>query len=327
MGNTEFDMERLRYHSIIIMTDADVDGSHIRTLLLTFFFRHLRPLIERGHIYIAQPPLYKINKGKQHQYLKDDEALTNYLTQAALEDASLYPNPDAPPIQGAQLESLVKEYRKAMATAERLSRVYPREVLVRMPFVDALTTEQLANRPVVESWCSQIAEQLMAYTTSSRRYEVVATENRERHIYLPEIRVISHGVPTTYRINRDFFESGEYRAIVSLGKQINGLLEPGAYVTRGDKPLHTRSFEEALNWLMSESKKGHVIQRYKGLGEMNPEQLWETTMDPSSRRMLQVSIEDAVAADQMFTTLMGDQVEPRRVFIESNALSVANLDV
>jgi len=327
IGNTEFDIEKLRYHSIIIMTDADVDGSHIRTLLLTFFFRHLRLLVERGHIFIAQPPLYKISKGKQHQYLKDDEALTNYLTQAALEGASLYPSADAPPIQGAQLESLVNEYRKAMATADRLSRVYPREALVRMPFVDTLAADQLSKRSAVETWCKQMAAQLEIYTTSSRRYEVIAIENKERHIYLPEIRVISHGVPVIYRINRDFFESGEYRAIISLGKQLNGLLEEGAYVLRGEKTLQTRSFEEALNWLMAESKKGHAIQRYKGLGEMNPEQLWETTMDPASRRMLQVSIEDAIAADQMFTTLMGDQVEPRRAFIELNALSVANLDI
>jgi len=327
IGSTEFDIEKLRYHSIIIMTDADVDGSHIRTLLLTFFFRHLRPLVERGHIFIAQPPLYKISKGKQHQYLKDDEALTNYLTQAALEGASLYPGASTPPIQGTQLESLVREYRRAMATADRLSRVYPREVLVRMPFVIALTAEQLVDRQKVEVWCKQMLAELGVYMTSARRYEVVAIENRERHIYLPEVRVISHGVSVVYRINRDFFESGEYRAIVNLGKQLSGLLEDGAYIARAEKTLQTNSFEEALNWLMAESKKGHAIQRYKGLGEMNPEQLWETTMDPGTRRMLQVTIEDAIAADQMFTTLMGDQVEPRRAFIEANALSVANLDI
>lgn len=327
IGNTEFDIEKTRYHSIIIMTDADVDGSHIRTLLLTFFFRHLKPLIERGYIYIAQPPLYKISKGKQHQYLKDDEALTNYLTRAALDEASLYTNAEAPPIRGTQLEGLVNEYRKVMANADRLSRVYPREALARMPYVDPIDTGQLADLPAVEAWCRQMASEMERYATPSRQYEVLAVENLERHIYLPEIRITTHGVPTLYKINRDFFESGEYRAITTLGKQLNGLLEAGAYVARGEKTLATRSFEDALEWLMAESKKGHGIQRYKGLGEMNPEQLWETTMDPSTRRMLQVSIADAIAADQMFTTLMGDQVEPRRAFIEMNALSVANLDV
>jgi DNA gyrase subunit B len=196
-----------------------------------------------------------------------------------------------------------------------------------MLYVEQLDTEQLANRLAVERWCKQMASEMERYATPSRLYAVSAVENLERHIYLPEIRITTHGVPITYKMNRDFFESGEYRAITSLGKQLSGLLETGAYVRRGEKTLQTRSFEEALDWLMAESKKGHAIQRYKGLGEMNPEQLWETTMDPSTRRMLQVSIADAIAADQMFTTLMGDQVEPRRLFIESNALSVANLDV
>lgn len=327
IGNTEFDIEKLRYHSVIIMTDADVDGSHIRTLLLTFFFRHLRPLIERGHIYIAQPPLYKISKGKQHQYLKDDEALTNYLTQAALEEASLQVNPDAPPIQGAQLESLVKEYRGVMATISRLSRLYPEEALRNMFYMETLSLEGLADQKRVSEWCAALQARMESQAAAARRYEVNPIENKERHIYLPEIRVISHGIPVIYRVQRDFFESGEYRSITALGKQLNNLLEAGAYVKRGEKILQTTSFEAALEWLMAESRKGHSIQRYKGLGEMNPEQLWETTMDPSSRRMLQVTIEDAIAADQMFTTLMGDQVEPRREFIELNALSVANLDI
>jgi DNA gyrase subunit B len=327
IGNTEFDIEKLRYHSVIIMTDADVDGSHIRTLLLTFFFRHLRPLIERGHIYIAQPPLYKISKGKQHQYLKDDEALTNYLTQAALEETMKRVNSDAPSIQGPQLEALVKEYRSVMATIKRLSRLYPEEALRNMFYMETLSLEGLADQKRVSEWCTALQARMESQAAAARRYEVNPIENKERHIYLPEIRVISHGVPVIYRVQRDFFESGEYRAIASLGKQLNNLLEAGAYVKRGEKVFETSSFESALEWLMAESKKGHNIQRYKGLGEMNPEQLWETTMDPSTRRMLQVTIEDAVAADQMFTTLMGDQVEPRREFIELNALSVANLDI
>ena len=327
IGNTEFDIEKLRYHSIIIMTDADVDGSHIRTLLLTFFFRHLPLLIERGHIYIAQPPLYKISKGKQHQYLKDDDALNSYLTQAALEEASLHVNSSAPPIHGQQLQSLVDSYRKVVAITERLARVYPKEALASMLYVNELTQEQLVKETVVAQWCEALSQILGRYASSAKRYEVKVVENRERHVYLPEIHVISHGVPIIYRINMDFFASAEYKAISSTGKQIKDLLEPSAYMRRGEKVFASTSFEQMLDWLMAEARKGHNIQRYKGLGEMNPEQLWETTMDPATRRMLQVTIEDAVAADQMFTTLMGDQVEPRRDFIEANALSVANLDI
>ncbi len=326
IGKTEFDLEKLRYHSIIIMTDADVDGSHIRTLLLTFFFRHLPELIEKGHIYIAQPPLYKISKGKQHQYLKDDEALTNYLTQAALENASLHVNKDAPALAGEGLESLVREYRKVMAITERLSRLYLQEALINMIYLPELVADDLADEAKVASWCELLLARLEG-SGSSHRYEVRAKEDTERHIYLPEVRVTAHGVPTDYNFSQDFFSSGEYEAIVSLGKQLMGLLEEGAYIQRGEKTCETTSFAEALDWLMTESRKGHNIQRYKGLGEMNPDQLWETTMDPDVRRMLQVTVEDAIAADQMFTTLMGDQVEPRREFIEDNALSVANLDI
>jgi len=328
IGKTEFDIEKLRYHSVIIMTDADVDGSHIRTLLLTFFFRHLPELLERGHIFIAQPPLYKVSKGKQHQYLKDEQALTNYLTQAALESSSLHSNKDAPGISGEGLQSLVEEYRRVIAITERLSRLYPQEALLQMIYLSELEADQLKDESKVSEWSQRLQASLEESNPStSHRYEVFAKEDKERHIYLPEIRVTAHGVPSAYRFNQDFFNSGEYEAIVALGKKLLGLLEDSAYVKRGDKTLETTSFAEALDWLMTESRKGHGIQRYKGLGEMNPDQLWETTMDPETRRMLQVTIEDAIAADQMFTTLMGDQVEPRRDFIESNALSVANLDV
>ena len=330
IGNNEFDIEKLRYHNVIIMTDADVDGSHIRTLLLTFFFRHLPLLVERGHIYIAQPPLYKISKGKQHQYLKDDEALTNYLTQSALDNATLYVNADAPGLSGESLENLVKEYRKVIAITDRLSRLYPQEALVNLIDSPELQEDDLKDQSKVSAWCEELQKLLQDQAgggSSSHRYEISAVEDEERHIYYPEIQVTAHGVPTKYPMKKDFFESGEYKAIVALASQLKGLLEESAFIQRGEKSLETQSFAEALDWLMAEAKKGHNIQRYKGLGEMNPEQLWETTMDPETRRMLQVSVEDAIAADQMFTTLMGDQVEPRRDFIEQNALSVANLDV
>ncbi|MDO3381675.1 DNA topoisomerase (ATP-hydrolyzing) subunit B [Gilvimarinus algae] len=328
IGKTEFDPEKLRYHSIIIMTDADVDGSHIRTLLLTFFFRQMRELIERGHVYIAQPPLYKIAKGKHEQYLKDEAARIAFITQAALDGASLHVNANAPGIAGESLEALVTEYRGVMDTIERLSRLYPAEVLEQMIYMPALAKEDLANSEAMQTWCEQLADRFhSSHRAGADRYEITVREDHERHLFLPHVEIIEHGVAKEYPFNHDFFASGEYRTITGLGKQLENLLEEGAYIKRGEKTQEVSSFDESLEWLMKEATRGYSIQRYKGLGEMNPEQLWETTMNPESRRMLKVSIQDAIAADQIFTTLMGDQVEPRREFIESNALAVANLDV
>jgi len=328
IGNSEFDPDKLRYHSIIIMTDADVDGSHIRTLLLTFFFRQMRELVERGHIFIAQPPLYKISKGKQEQYLKDDEALTQFLTQAALDGSMLHTSPSDPGIGGTGLESLVKDYRAVMATIERLARLYPTEVLEQLIYLPPLNEEDLKDKEAMVAWADKLMARLdTGNTTGSHRYEVIIEEDSERHLQLPLIRITAHGVPTDYPIAHNFFQSGEYKSIVHLGNQLNGLLEEGAYMSRGERQREVETFKEALEWLMTDSRRGYSIQRYKGLGEMNPEQLWETTMDPEARRMLQVTIEDAISADQIFTTLMGDQVEPRREFIETNALAVENLDV
>ncbi len=328
IGTSEFNPEKLRYHSIIIMTDADVDGSHIRTLLLTFFFRQMRELVERGHIYIAQPPLYKISKGKQEQYLKDDEALTSYLTQAALEGSSLHVNADAPGIGGEGLAKLVEEYRGVMATIDRLSRLYPPETLEQMIYLPALTQQDLLDATKVEGWCEQLLSALPQNNGSgSHRYEVSVQEDSERHLFLPQVEITAHGVPVNHVYNHEFFASSEYGDIVHLGQELKDLLEEGAYVLRGERRKEVETFKGALEWLMTESKRGYHIQRYKGLGEMNADQLAETTMDFETRRMLQVTIQDAIAADQIFTTLMGDQVEPRRDFIETNALAVANLDV
>ena len=328
IGAEEFNPEKLRYHTVLIMTDADVDGSHIRTLLLTFFFRQMRELIEAGHIYIAQPPLYKISKGKQEQYLKDDQALTDFLTQTALEGSSLYVNPDAPGISDTALESLVSEYRRTMSIIERMSRVYPQEVLEALVYLPEFSLDSLQDKGVVEGWCAQLATSLeQGYASGSHRYRVFAQEDAERHQFLPCVEITAHGVSDNHLFNKDFFSSGEYRVIVGLGQKLQGLIEPGAYIQRGERTKEVSSFTEVLEWLMAESRRGYNIQRYKGLGEMNPEQLWETTMNPDTRRMLKVTIEDAIAADQMFTTLMGDQVEPRREFIETNALAVTNLDV
>jgi DNA gyrase subunit B len=328
IGKSEFNPNKLRYHHIIIMTDADVDGAHIRTLLLTFFFRQMPELIERGHIYIAQPPLYKISKGKQEQYLKDEAALTQFLTNAALEGSSLHVNPQAPGLSGGSLEGLVREYRAVMATIDRLSRLYPQEVLRSMVHLPSLKAEDLAEQEKMHSWCKAL-QQLLAEEGSGggRRHQVTLAHNQERNLYLPHIQVVAHGVTNDYQVSHEFFESAEYRSICALGEKLQDLLEEGAYIQRGDKQQPVDSFPQALEWLMGESRRGYSVQRYKGLGEMNPEQLWDTTMNPETRRMLRVTVEDAIAADHIFTTLMGDQVEPRREFIESNALAVENLDV
>ncbi|ODS24390.1 DNA gyrase subunit B [Candidatus Endobugula sertula] len=328
IGVQEFDPDKLRYHRVIIMTDADVDGSHIRTLLLTFFFRQTRELVERGHIYIAQPPLYKISKGKQEQYLKDDQALTDFLTSAALDGGQVFTNPTSPPISGHALESLVKDYRQVIAIIERLSRLYPAEVLEQMIYISPLSTQQLADQKSVQQWSEELSMVLQDLETNgSSRYIVTVKEDLERHLFLPHIEILAHGLSHEYPFSHDFFDSGEYQLIISLGNKLNGLIEEDGKAQRGEREQTVSSFKEALEWLMTESSRGYNIQRYKGLGEMNPDQLWETTMDPETRSMLQVSIEDAIAADQIFTTLMGDSVEPRRDFIETNALTVANLDV
>ncbi len=327
IGKDEFDINKCRYHRIIIMTDADVDGSHIRTLLLTFFFRQMPQIIENGYVYIAQPPLYKIKKGKQEQYLKDDSALDAHLTQAALEDASLHVNAEAPGISGVSLEELVRAYRGVFNRIDRLSRLYPPLLLEHLIYSTHLTEEQLKDEAAVAAWNQALEARLKQHCAPSERYEVSVTEDKERKLWLPRVMQIAHGVPHEYALSREFFLSEDYAAIVSLGGRLRGLLEEGAYMRRGDKTRAITDFKDGLDWLLAESRKGHTIQRYKGLGEMNPEQLWETTMDPNSRRMLRVSIEDAIAADQIFTTLMGDQVEPRRDFIETNALNVSNLDI
>jgi DNA gyrase subunit B len=254
-------------------------------------------------------------------------ALMEYLTQKALESATLHVNPVAPALQGAALESLVNEFRLVGSLIERMSLVYPLEVLETLIYTTGLNDDLLKNSDEVASWCGELQKNLEKIDSGTHRYQVSVTEDKERNVFLPRVEITAHGVPHHHTLSRDFFTSAEYSAIVTLGKTLIGLIEEGAYVQRGERQQLVDSFKQALDWLMSESRRGINTQRYKGLGEMNPEQLWETTMDPESRRMLVVTIEDAIAADQMFTTLMGDQVEPRRDFIETNALSVVNLDI
>ncbi|OPX55699.1 DNA gyrase subunit B [Oceanospirillum multiglobuliferum] len=329
IGREEFNPDKLRYHSIIIMTDADVDGSHIRTLLLTFFFRQMPELIERGHIFIAQPPLYKIKRGKHEQYLKDEPALDEYLTQTALDGAALYVNPEAPGIGGESLGQLVSDFRDVQRRIQRLNRVYPVTIMQQLIDMPVMDEAGLTDQNQVQAWVDQLQSVLEvgAGRHPAMRFEWRVVLDQERSVYLPEVTVVAHGVPTEYRFALDFFKSQDYKAIAKLARNLDGLLEEGAFIQRGERKKEVAHFTDVLDWLVNEAKRGFSIQRYKGLGEMNPDQLWETTMNQESRRMLRVTIEDAIAADQIFTTLMGDDVEPRRDFIETNALTVANLDV
>jgi DNA gyrase subunit B len=322
IGREEFNPDKLRYHRVIIMTDADVDGSHIRTLLLTFFFRQMPELLERGHIYIAQPPLYKVRKGKQERYVKDDEELDGYFLQLALEDAQLFVNPEAPAIEAEALERLAKEFRSLRVRLEKLARIYPPLVTEALIDVPALDLDMLRQETVMKSWSERLLTRLGPESKA-----VTLELDPEHQTYCPCAELRIRGMTRKVQLSHSFFLSAEYRAIAAMSQQLEGFLEAGAIIQRGDKTQAVERFSEVVDWLLAEARRGVDIQRYKGLGEMNPDQLWETTMDPNVRRMLQVTVDDAIGADRMFTTLMGDQVEPRREFIEANALSVVNLDV
>ncbi len=327
IGKEEFDPDKLRYHRIIIMTDADVDGSHIRTLLLTFFYRQMHELVERGHIYIAQPPLYKIKKGKQEQYVKDDDELNRHLLQLAIEDAGLFVEESTPAIKGQALEELAKEYVVISNIIKRLSRRYDEEIFEAMLFTSAgLSNTETLGEESAKAWLEKSCAFINEKFNGTRHYQS-QSQQLDGDDWAIKITRRMHGVDHDFILNNDFFASPEIQSLLSLNQKLDGLLNTESYIQRGERRQYVSRFDKVMEWLMKEGQRGLNIQRYKGLGEMNPEQLWETTMDPESRRMLQVTIEDAYQADEIFTTLMGDQVEPRREFIENNALNVANLDV
>jgi DNA gyrase subunit B len=319
IGKDEYNPDRLRYHRIIIMTDADVDGSHIRTLLLTFFYRQMPELIERGHIYIAQPPLYKIKLGRHETYLRDDHELKQFLLKQALADAALYPSAEADALPPAAFQRLAEQYLLAEAVIDRLSRGVDREALRAL--LKGVTLD-LSSRAAAE----ESARVLAAAVDDPALAVEVGVDEATEALRLTIVRR-ERGVVRASSIDQEFLQSGDCAQIRGTAQALSGLLHKGAYVARGEHKRAVADFREAIDWLLAEVRAHASIQRYKGLGEMNPEQLWETTMDPAKRRLLKAQIEDSITADEIFTTLMGDQVEPRRAFIEENALGVRNLDV
>jgi len=324
IGKDELDLAKLRYHRIIVMTDADVDGSHIRTLLLTFFYRQIPELIERGHVYIAQPPLYKVKKGKSETYVKDDAELNALLLKSALEDAELHVTADAEAMPSTALDTLAQKYMELQAAARRAARRYDQHVLEQMLHLPELAAAEREDETRLMAWGTQLEALLNTGQPAGRTYRITLQPGTPPHLVVARTE---HGVTVEKHLHREFFNSSEYRRIAELARTLAGLFGAGAYVKRGDARQEVTSFREAIHWLLDQARKGQYIQRYKGLGEMNPEQLWDTTINPASRRLVQVKIEDALGADEIFSTLMGDQVEPRREFIERNALSATNLDV
>ena len=374
IGPDEYNPDKVRYHKIIIMTDADVDGSHIRTLLLTFFFRQTPELIERGYVYIAQPPLYKVKKGRQELYLKDDEALKAYLLSSTIDNTKLHVSEDAPAITGQALETLLNDYNQTQLIKARLQIRFPATLLDALTHTPKLSTDMSFDKSVMEEWAAKLQTQLTHFGSElSPEIELVnihepvtaatdavtadllgmkpqveptptldgvtdsdfASESgmlSNKAQWLPRVTIYVHQLAHHYLLDASFINSGEYSKLLRLSSEWNTLLEDSAFIRREatagtTKDIPVRDFDYLWQEMMLDARRGLAIQRYKGLGEMNADQLWDTTMDPENRRMLRVTIEDAIAADHMFTCLMGDHVEPRRIFIEENALTVSNLDI
>ena len=364
IGPDEYNPDKVRYHKIIIMTDADVDGSHIRTLLLTFFFRQTPELIERGYVYIAQPPLYKVKKGRQELYLKDDEALKAYLLSSTIDNTKLHVSADAPAITGQALETLLNDYNQTQLIKARLQIRFPAVILDALTHTPKLSTDTTYDKSAMQEWQKAMQAQLDHFGSDlSPEIELVnihepqpdnmdaaasdllgmtpqvtaegTSDNGDlstKAQWLPRVTVYVHQLAHHYLLDSSFINSGEYSKLLRLSSEWNTLLADDAFIRREasagtTKDIPIRDFDYLWQQMMLDARRGLAIQRYKGLGEMNADQLWDTTMDPENRRMLRVTIEDAIAADHMFTCLMGDHVEPRRIFIEENALTVSNLDI
>jgi DNA gyrase subunit B len=337
IGAQGYNPDKLRYHRIIIMADADVDGSHIRTLLLTFFYRQMPELIERGHVYIAQSPLYKVKKGKVEHYLKNELALEEWLAQVALEDAGLYTEGNEQPVLDKKdLAALIEKYRDIKMRLKFWERRYPEHCLHALVELLPLNTEQLYDQAAMTEFCNQWQQKIdtIIQHTSGFQYKVScytqivdaeSAEPLEKPLYLPRIHEWRYGLESVYLLTHAFFQSSDYQKIATLAHQLKDLIKPGSIIRQGNREKTIFSFHQMYSWLMSEAGRGYTIQRYKGLGEMTDAQL-APVLDPVTRRLSQVTIEDAIAADQLFTILMGDVVEPRREFIEQNALDVTNID-
>lgn len=328
IGADEYNADKLRYHKIIIMTDADVDGSHIRTLLLTFFFRQMPELIERGHIYIAQPPLYKVKKGKHELYLKDDEALKSYLLSSTIDENQLFLHKDAPAVTGVALEKLLNDYNQSQVIKSRLQNKYPSELLDALTFIPKFDAE-FHDKAALQAWADSLQAKLneLAEHLSPKveLVEITGGDEAGKQQWLPRVTIFVHRLPQYYTLDVMFLRSSEYARLLKLSGEWNTILGADAFLRRGDKDMAIKDFHHLWTYMMNDARRGMTVQRYKGLGEMNADQLWETTMDPENRRMLKITIEDAIAADHLFNCLMGDEVEPRRIFIEENALN-ADID-
>jgi len=326
IGQNDFSINKLRYHRIIIMTDADVDGSHIRTLLLTFFFRQLPELISQGHIYIAQPPLYKVKQGKSERYLKDDTELQTHLLDAAL-DRAVLELASGKTLSGDELGALCRRYIAVEQMIKRLARRYDAKLLYTLMSMEPLTPDSLRDRSRTEAFVRELQERLGVAVNGGPRYDVTLGTDTRNNLYEVLVARSEHGATNHIRLDREFVQTADHEMLAAMSEQLQALFAKPATIHRGERSETATSFANVLDWFMAEARRGQTIQRYKGLGEMNPDQLWETTMDPAVRRLLKVTVDDGVAADEIFTMLMGDQVEPRRDFIERNALMVANLDV
>ena len=336
IGKDDTDFDKLRYHRIIIMTDADIDGSHIRTLLLTFFFRHLPELIDRGHIYIAQPPLYKMTKGKNVRYLKDDIELQSFLMETSIKDTKLiFASVDdgkkeqalAAPIEGEELSLLVEQCQAIENKIQRYERILLRDIVEAMVYLPKLEASSLREEGKVKEWCMTLQSSLQSLPDASKQWQVECVEFPLELAWLPQVHLTAHGVTNTITVQKRFLESEDYTWFTQQGAELEKILEKNPVLVRGESQYDVKDFKSAIGWLYEQARKGYTFQRYKGLGEMNPNQLWETTMDPTFRRMLKVTVEDATNADDLFSMLMGDNVADRREFIEQNALQVANLDI